>query len=268
MSWKDLEGWDSASPENEARCRKFQSAEYENSGLKLKYRYFRADSGEESLPLVVYLHGADAIGTDNERQLSLHDIGTVFADEAWQEKHPSHILAPQFAPGSHWARPQMLSWLQALVRSCVKAFAADPARIYIYGYSAGAIGLLSLIKRNPDYYAAAIPICGSTEGADLEKLLRTPMWFIHAADDPIVHAGRGASPGRRIEHLGSFDLYAALKELTRDEDRFRHTWYAEGEMMGTYHLHPHCTWVLAGENTEAKEWLFVQKRRCINTKFR
>ena len=44
------------------------------------------------VPLVIFLHGADAIGRDNEAQLAMHDIGTMFADAGGEAKAAMHHI--------------------------------------------------------------------------------------------------------------------------------------------------------------------------------
>ncbi|MBR5422162.1 MAG: hypothetical protein IK115_13540 [Lachnospiraceae bacterium] len=257
--WTDLKGWDSASKENEARVTKFSSADFTRGELTLPYRYYEAESVEEgaALPLVVFLHGADVIGTDNVQQLSAHDIGTVFADEAWQAKHPCHILAPQYPRGMHWRQPVVCDWLEALIRLW-GGKGADPARIYLYGYSAGAIGIFALIRRRPHFYAAAMPICGSAEDKDLELLADTPLWLFHAEDDTIVRSGESVWVQRGVTNLGSHVLAERLRPIMRAE--LHYTEYPLGQMQEKYHLHTHCSWVPAGRDRKAHEWLFEQRR--------
>ncbi len=262
--WTDLKGWDVAGADNEERAGLFQRDEYGKGEICLPYRFFQgrpadSDSGNmnKKLPLVVFLHGADAIGNDNESQLLLHDVGTVFADRAWQEKHPCHIVAPQYDRGMHWANLEMREVLQSFVEYAADFLKADRQRIYIYGYSAGAIGIFSLLKKYTAYYAAAVPVCGSSSGEELEKLARTPLWMFHAADDPIVSAGKLKMSFGRLEHLGSHALAERLKNL--EGAQVHYTEYKEGEMMEKYGLHPHCAWVLMGRNEKVKEWMFSKR---------
>ncbi|MBR1742444.1 MAG: hypothetical protein IJ733_11390 [Lachnospiraceae bacterium] len=255
--WTDLKGWDRPGEENADRVNRFQRDEYGKGRICIPYRLYQSE-GEGSLPLVVFLHGADAVGEDNESQLSLHDVGTVFAAPSWQEKHPCHIIAPQYMRGMHWANPVMINALQSLVEYAAEALRADKSRIYIYGYSAGAIGIFSLLKEYSSYYAAAIPICGSTSTENIERLAETPMWLFHAADDPIVSSGRLKMNFGRNEHLGSHVIAEQLQKV--DGADVHYTEYPEGVMMDKYGLHPHCSWVLMGQDERAKEWLFSKSR--------
>ena len=91
--------WDKPSPGNKELCDKFISEAFDYSGELLPYRLF-VPAGTDKMPLVVFFHGADAFGKDNDLQLSMHDIGTVFAGDEWQVQHPCYVLAPQCSAGT------------------------------------------------------------------------------------------------------------------------------------------------------------------------
>lgn len=253
--------WDSPSPDNERLCEKFKYGTFEDQG-RLPYRLFRPASGssgesEEKFPIVVYLHGADAFGNDNEAQLAMHDIGTVFARDSWQEKDPCYILAPQCKPSGHWAGPESGKRLISLIKGLMQENPdIDKERIYIYGYSAGGIGTLRLIKSNPEFFAAAFPICGATGDDDMDKLTRTPIWMMHAADDEIVKVSY-CYGGVTGSNLGSRDIYEDLKDSAPD---LHYTEFPEGYLKSHYGINPHCTWVPAAEAEEIKKWMFSKRR--------
>lgn len=250
--------WDSPSPDNKRLCDKFEYGSYEDQG-RLPYRFFKpaSDGSEYKFPLVVYLHGADAFGNDNEAQLSMHDIGTAFARDSWQEKDPCYILAPQCRPAGHWAGSEGGKRLISLITDLMQEYPViDRERIYIYGYSAGGIGTFRLIKNNPGFFAAAIPICGATGDDDMAVLAHTPIWMIHAADDEIVKVSYRYS-GIMGSNLGSRDIYEALKDSAPD---LHYTELPAGYMKSRYGINPHCTWVPAAEAEDIKKWMFSKKR--------
>lgn len=243
--------WDKPSPDNKEICDKFTYGTFDYSG-ELPYRLFVPDAAAK-VPLVVYLHGADAYGNDNELQLTMHDIGTVFARDDWQKEHPCFVLAPQCDLGRHWSGFLDCSRVIALVKELITQYTnIDPQRLYIYGYSAGGVGTLGFIKYNPEFFAAAVSICGATGREDLVALTSTPLWMIHAADDQIVKASY-RSKGGSIVHMGSRDIYEVLKGVHKD---IHYTEYKPGAMKETFGINPHCSWVPAGQDKAVKEWLF------------
>ena len=131
----------------------------------------------------------------------------------------------------------------------------DPERVYIYGYSAGGVGTLELLKRAPSLFAGAVVICGAAYRDHLEELTKTPMWLLHAEDDRIVSPGK--SPGFGMEYYGSTALYEALRE--KMGSRIHITIYPAGEMKEKYGLNPHCAWVPAAKDEGVWRWLCAQK---------
>ena len=67
----------------------------------LPYRLFIPEDYRTSLnyPLVLFLHGGGASGTNNESQLD--EWAMLFAQDSIQQKHPSFVLVPQTNSG--WA---------------------------------------------------------------------------------------------------------------------------------------------------------------------
>ncbi len=198
--------WDRPSNGNENLCRAFGYGTFSVEGIKLPYRFFEPP-GYDRLPLVVYLHGADAVGDDNEIPLALHDIGTMFVRPDSQRDDPCFVLAPQYGTGMHWTMPPVREAVLSLVRELIgKRRRTDPARIYLCGYSAGGAGVLDLLKYDPDLWAAALCICGATGRHAIENLKKTPIWLIHATDDRIVRAAYGTDRDEPAGLLGSRNL--------------------------------------------------------------
>ena len=246
--------WDEPSQENKDLCDKFIYETYDYSGV-LPYRLFIPESSDK-VPLVVYFHGADAFGKDNELQLTMHDIGTVFVRDEWQRQHPCFVLAPQCNVGTRWSNLMTQNRVIGLLKSLVEQYSnIDTRRIYIYGYSAGGVGCFEILKYHPGVVAAAVPICGATGWENLKELTKTPIWMIHAVDDMIVKASYKTDG--YSAHLGSRDIYDELKDVHPD---LHYKEYRAGELKEKYGINPHCSWVPAGHDNEVKEWLFSKSK--------
>jgi predicted peptidase len=67
----------------------------------------------------------------------------------------------------------------------------DLSRIYLGGCSNGGFMTVKMIIEYPKMFAAAYPICEALTDKhitdeDIEKIKEIPIWFTHAANDPIV----------------------------------------------------------------------------------
>lgn len=255
--------WDRPGEENEELCKRFGPSEI---FAGLMYRLYTPRTDRSQVPLAVFLHGADAFGNDNISQLSMHDVGTVFTRDDWQKDEPCYVVCPQCRSKMHWSMPEMQEEVVELVQMLIERMsstvpAIDVSRLYIYGYSAGAIGTLQILKSYPDIFAGAISICGATGRGDIENLLDTPLWLMHADDDRIVKISYGDDQPLGIPYyLGSRDIYEILKDDARGN--LLYTEYPAGHMKKAYGVNPHCTWVcLSGdEGIPMRKWLFRQKR--------
>ncbi len=254
--------WDKSSPENIKLCHRFGSGSFTYGSRTFPYRYYSPKSESYDgggFPVVLYLHGADAVGDDNEQPLAMHDIGTVLATDEWQRSHPCFILAPQYRKSMHWGAPDMQNMLFEFIKDFTSQNPdTDMRRIYVYGYSAGGIGTLELIKSYPFFFAGAIVICGATYDKDTEKLTYTPMWLFHAEDDNIVPCGDRCFLPIENTYLGSRPLFNKLHPIVGDHVRY--TEYPRGWMKKNYGINAHCSWVPVSQNKECWEWLFLQQK--------
>jgi dienelactone hydrolase len=172
-------------------------------GRKLPYRLLKPTAIEpgKQYPLVLFLHGLGERGDDNVKQL-VHGAGD-FAKAANRRKYPCFVVAPQCPGDKRWIR-QTLKELKSphfamtekpadpmiLVLELLDKLAADlpvdKERIYVTGLSMGGFGTWDLVQRRPDFFAAAIPICGRGDSAQATKLKNLPIWAFHGEKDPVV----------------------------------------------------------------------------------
>jgi predicted peptidase len=168
-----------------------------------------------------------------------------------QDKFPSIILAPQCPKEAYWAPVKRFEWsiinggevtppmanLIALLETILKDPKIDKSRVYVGGLSMGGFGTLDLLSRKPEWFAAAIPICG---GADLDKAKnykQVPLWIFHGAKDTVV-------PTKL-----SRDLIDALKAMGVTP---KYIEYPEGG---------HDVWNAAIREPELLPWLFEQRKK-------
>ncbi len=222
-------------------------------GLTLPYRLYTVKNPTPGMkyPLILFLHGAGERGTNNTSQLMANAGATVWATAPHQAKHPAYVIAPQCPDGKQWvdtdwglgsysttsvAVSDQLTTALEIADAIAKEFSTDPARQYITGLSMGGYGAWDAVVRNPDRFAATIPICGSADPskADLIKLL--PIWTFHGDAD-------GTVPVK-----GTRDMVAALK--------------AAGSAV-KYNEYPgvgHDAWDMTYANEDVIDWLFTNKK--------
>ena len=187
----------------------FKSAEFTNGdGSAMPYRYFEpADtgSGDELIPVILYLHGESEAGTENKKQLTVTECATIWVEPDHMAANPVFVVAPQIPVGAEWTEEPYYSSTLALLKSFVEGHSSvDRNRLYLVGFSSGATGVWTMVLKNPDLFAAAIPISGNADkhldDYDAWAALKNfPFYVIHSYDDPVSLVN------------GSINALAALK---------------------------------------------------------
>lgn len=201
----------------------FEIKEYEYAaGQTLKYRILYPENYDKTkkYPLLLFLHGSGERGSDNEKQLT-HGA-KLFLKEENRKNFPAIILFPQCPENSSWAAYKMdrtvqpakfeldytlpVNWPLAaaneLVRKMIKEEGADASRVYISGLSMGGFGTFESVYRNPDLYAAALPICGGGV-ANLydKKVKKTAFRVFHGDADGSVPVNMSREMVARLKAL-------------------------------------------------------------------
>ena len=171
----------------------------------------------EKYPLVLFLHGAGEKGSDNEKQL-LH-CSRIFTCPVNRANYPCYAIFPQCPEESFWAydgrssckslTPEEMplespeAGIMKTVMDLVENFSnnnqVDRGRIYVMGLSMGGMATFDIVIRHPDFFAAAVPICGSVNPERITSDIKTPFRIYHGDADPVVPL------------LGSRKAYRALK---------------------------------------------------------
>jgi poly(hydroxyalkanoate) depolymerase family esterase len=231
----------------------FQAREFKGSdGGTLLYRllvppkYQPADS-QPRHPLLIFLHGAGERGSDNQAQLK---HGRPFMESVARD-YGCFVLAPQCPSGQKWVdvdwfardhrlpqRPsEPMRALLELLPQLQREFRIDPDRLYVMGLSMGGYGTWGMIQRNPDKFAAAVPICGGADASCAEQIKHVPVWCFHGDKD-------GAVPVTR-----SRQIIESLRQAGGNPK------YTEYPGVG------HNSWTPAFADPELPKWLFAQKRK-------
>lgn len=168
----------------------------------LRYRFSAPPKVEpgQRYPLLVCLHGAGERGTNNTSQVG-HFLPLL---KAVQAATPCFVVIPQVPPSQLWATygwstktetmngspTPMLQLTKQLIDSLVAGGAVDTDRIYITGLSMGGYGTWEAIQRWPDFFAAAIPICGGGDPALANTLTTLPLWAWHGEVDTVIEVNK------------------------------------------------------------------------------
>lgn len=223
-----------------------------SDGTDLNYCSKKTGDWNQSAPaaLLVFLHGAGERGSDNQIQLvhAAEDLvryckkenikallvfpqcpsEKMWISAAWNL--PAHTMTPAPTPE--------LNRVFELMDSLVSKENCDRKRIYISGISMGGFGTWDAISRRPDFFAAAMPVCGGGDVRQAPKLVNLPLRIFHGGVDSVVMVKR------------SRDMAEAIRKA--------------GGTLAQYTEYPgvdHNSWTQTYANEENLRWLFSQKKK-------
>jgi poly(3-hydroxybutyrate) depolymerase len=178
---------------------------YGNSGPNntgMPYRLFVPPTynAATAYPLILFLHGAGEVGSDNQVQLNNNANGAMhLVDDANLAVQPVFMIAPQCPSGGWWGGGTVTTALQ-IIDQVSAAYHIDADRVYVTGLSMGGYGTWDAVSQQPTRFAAAVPMSGGGDTNAATSVRTLPFWFFHANDDTVVGVG------------GSDSLVAALRD--------------------------------------------------------
>lgn len=232
----------------------FVERSVEVGGSTYRYQVFVPSSaaGGRRPPVILFLHGSGERGNDNRKQV---EVGIGSHIRAHLDDFPAIVVFPQAAEHREWNQVADMAFAQLDAAS--REFNGDPDRTYLTGLSMGGFGTWDYALREPDRFAALVPVCGglvhpdrpsmdvagipaesdpyATAAAELRDI---PVWIFHGAKDDLVPP----EFSRRM---------AAALEAADARDA-RYTEFPDAN---------HNSWDPAYQQTpELWSWLFAQRR--------
>ncbi len=201
----------------------YTGGEYKNETFK--YRVLKPATIEpgKKYPVVLFLHGAGERGSENINQLKY--FPEWMTSEENRTKYPCFLVAPQCRTDKKWsnvpwsaqvptelpaeASDQMNMAIGAL-DDVIKANPVDLDRVYLTGLSMGGYGSWDQSERTPERFAAVAPICGGGDPKHADRLVKTPIWAWHGADDKAVPVERSRMMIEAIKSAGGSPKYTEL----------------------------------------------------------
>lgn len=234
----------------------WEKGAYNYNDFSLPYQlYTPSGEIEESLPLVVVLHGSYEAGTDNEHHmLKGSNIGPdYFARKKIQDIQKAYILAPQTPVDIRWASTEIAPYdfdntpitvsmeaLLKLINELKIKDQIDSSRIYLIGLSRGGQGVWNAAMHSPDLFAAIVPISGSASPKHGHLLKDQYIWAFHGDKDEITN----------VEYTR--DMVDAILKQGGSTSKIRYT-----EIEGGDHAD---SWLTAYSGTDIWHWMLKHQK--------
>lgn len=198
------------------------------NGVERGYRIYVPKERDPNvkLPVLLYLHGSGARGSENREQA----WSFAAATDPVREKMNFIVVLPQCQENSFWAAKDMTAYALAALDQTIAEFNGDPSRVYISGFSLGGYGAWNLASGYPDRFAAVFPVAGGIIGErpieprdramidpKVVELLdtpdpyksvataigSTPVWAFHGAKDQSVPVDYTRKMVKALEEAGN-----------------------------------------------------------------
>lgn len=135
---------------------------------------------QKTYPLIIFLHGA---GTRSETTERLRKNACVVNLLGRQNIRGYILLAPLCERGNWY---EWMTILTRLIEEYRDKEYIDKTRLYITGNSMGGYGTWALVTLHPEWFAAAMPICGGGIGGFAKNLVDIPIRTFHGLRDTTV----------------------------------------------------------------------------------
>lgn len=186
---------------------------------------------DEKYPAIIHLHGAGSRGND----ISVLEDNAYFKGTG-RCGMPFITFSPQcFA--ETWF--DIFEQLSEFIEYCISQPYVDRDRVYIMGPSMGGYGSWQMAISHPDWFAAAVPICGGGMYWEAGRLKNMAVWAFHGTEDDVVLPRESEIMVEKINQSGG-NARLTLLENTR-----------------------HDSWVAAYNSKELFEWLLEHTRSTV-----
>ncbi|MBE6728878.1 MAG: hypothetical protein E7568_01435 [Ruminococcaceae bacterium] len=212
------------------------------NGNVIPYRLYvpvNYDSSKK-YPIVLFLHGAGEIGSDNEKHVG--NAKKMFMNNA-DLMCEAIVVCPQTYEWWNLDREYpgdqkgTLGSVLHLLTEIQKTYSCDRNRIYVTGLSMGGYATWNLLSEYGHIFAAGMPVCGGGDSSKGYELKDIPIRIYHSKDDPTV------------SFSGSERMYNAIIAAGGKKVKFIRL-----DGLG------HNSWDYAYSDREGFCWMFAQNR--------
>lgn len=189
---------------------------------------YEVGGDEKRWPLVIYMHGGGSKGADGVKP-TREGLPKLLATEQMRERFGCLVLVPQCRDGddvsgerpNNWVkwnrqREKPLYWTEsdeepsdqllgamAALEDVLKRYRVDERRIYLTGVSMGGSASWNWAARDPQRFAAMIPVCGLSDVRRAAAMARVLVWTFHGSEDEQVPVQRTRDMVKALREEGS-----------------------------------------------------------------
>ncbi|MBQ2733215.1 MAG: prolyl oligopeptidase family serine peptidase [Clostridia bacterium] len=224
-----------------------------SNNIDLKYQIWMPKnySADKDYPCILYMHSA-GVRCDDNSHINTGEAKFLRNFESSKYANECIIIAPCCPTTHKWVtvntwkelkydfvNTKMADYMTAtleLFADYRDKLAIDDNRLYTYGMSMGGFAVWDLLARNPDMFAAAIPVAGAGDPTTVSKMSKTAIWIFHGTADDAV------------PYQSAVNMNDALTAAGRTDIKFT-----------TFEGAGHGIWAKTADTAGLFDWLFSQK---------
>lgn len=191
------------------------------------------DKEKESLPVILFLHGAGERGKGTPEtvdKVKVHGVPKYFSKDPCFMGVRAVTVSPQCPEGFIW--DQLTFQLKDYLDAVIEEYHGDVNNVSVTGLSMGGYGTWNLITTYPGFFSCAAPVCGGgVSWRARDTLHGKKIWAFHSTDDGAVPFTCSVDMVQRAEQSGADVKFTAFTGLG------------------------HGCWEAAYETTKVIEWL-------------
>ena len=185
--------------------------------LQVPHTFDPAKKDGKKYPLVVFLHGYVPYYDRHHWWDETPEFDSIF------DQHDCFLVLPFGRSNTDFQSCGETDVLDVLA-DVKRLYPIDDTRVYLYGYSMGAMGVYTIGAHHPDLFAAGVVLAGRADSPlqnfkPLETFSPCKQWLIHA-DNPISLCDNLSNLPLRIYH-GQDDTIINVGESRRMEKRLK-----------------------------------------------
>ena len=179
------------------------------NNLQYVVRYPDGFCEGEEYPVIIFLHGAGTRGNDIDALIN----NPFFKITDNHDKFPFITVAP-LCSANTWF--DLFETLKDFTVKISREKYTDIKRIYVMGASMGGYASWQLAMSMPEYFAAAVPICGGGMYWNAGRLVNVHVWAFHGGKDNVVFCEESKKMTDAVNRNGGHARLTVYPENTHD----------------------------------------------------
>ena len=234
----------------------------DDRGTPRHYQVFvpRSYDPARQWPVVLFLHGGGAQGTDGYRPT---DAGIGIAIRMNPEPFPAIVVFPQVRPEHQWTGDEAEFALRTL-DAAEREFNTDRDRVYLTGLSRGGRGSYYIAYRHASRFAAILVACGRVGPAGPRSVTNGTLWLENSPVVPDADGDTFIALAEQLRDVPLWVFHGDEDSVIPVEDSRRLIAALEAQSAPARYTElpgvGHNAWDAAYRSAEVIEWLFAQSR--------